>query len=59
MVVEAFDNGGGLLEADVVKAGERGATDVFDCVVGDQKMLLCEKTSDLEVTNIFQLMTSY
>ena len=32
--------GGRLLEADVVEAGKTGTIDIFDCVIGNQKMFL-------------------
>lgn len=40
MVVETLDGGCGLLEADVVETSKGSAADVFDCVVGDEKLLL-------------------
>lgn len=40
MVVVALNSSCGFLEADVIESGERCAADVFDCVVGDQKLLL-------------------
>lgn len=40
MVVIALDCGCGLLEADVVKAGEGSPTDVLDGVIRNQKLLL-------------------
>ena len=40
MKVVAFDWIGWLLKADVVEACERRSTDVFNCVIGDEKVLL-------------------
>lgn len=40
VVVETLNGGCGLLEADVVETGKGSATDVFDCVVWDEKLLL-------------------
>lgn len=40
MVVIALDRCCGFLEADVVESSEGSATDVFDRVIWDQKLLL-------------------
>lgn len=40
MVVVALDRCCGFLEADVVESSKGSSADVFDCVVGDQKLLL-------------------
>lgn len=40
MVVVALDGRCGFLEADVVKSSKGRAADVFDCVVGDEELLL-------------------
>lgn len=40
MVVEPLDGGCGLLEADVIEAGEGSAADVLDGVVWDQELFL-------------------
>lgn len=44
MVVVALYGGCGLLEADVVEASEGSATDVFDRVIWNQKLLLDQRT---------------
>lgn len=40
VVVVALNHCCGFLEADVIESGKRCAADVFDCVVGDQELLL-------------------
>lgn len=40
VIVVSFYTRGGLLETDVIESGERGAVDVFDGVIGHQKVLL-------------------
>lgn len=40
MVVVALDGGCRFLEADVVESSKRRSADVFDCVIGDQELLL-------------------
>lgn len=43
MVIVALDGGCGLLETDVIEAGEGGATYVFDSVVWNEELLLREQ----------------
>lgn len=43
MVIVPLNRGRGLLETDIIEAGKRGAADVFDSVIWDQKLLLLEQ----------------
>lgn len=54
MVVEPFDAAGGLLEANIVEAGERCSGDVLDCVIGDEKMFLAENLINYLVRSTFE-----
>lgn len=43
VVIVPLNRGRGLLETDIIEAGKRGAADVFDSVIWDQKLLLLEQ----------------
>lgn len=40
MIIKAFYRGGGFLEANIVESCKGGTIDIFDRVIGNQKMFL-------------------